>query len=174
MSGTDGLLRERLRQLSRELEEIASEQEFAAPRRQHRVVPGEDIKTEWWMEQVDHLYASRRLRERYLPPSFFGEPAWDILLELFMLDLRGRNASVKTICHASAVAPTTALRWIDILSQHGLIGRVPTPPGDMRMTWWTLTAAGDHAIRNYILAMTRMQAQRTPELLLIEGGRDRG
>jgi DNA-binding MarR family transcriptional regulator len=53
--------------------------------------------------------------------AIFGEPAWDILLELFIVAGHGKKISVTGLCAAAAVPPTTALRWVDKLSTQGLI-----------------------------------------------------
>lgn len=92
-------IRERLLELSKQLESIANgADQSEMPMRLRQPTPGEERKPEWWMKQVRHIYAGRRLRERFLPSGFFGEAAWDILLELFMLDLYDQRATVKRAC----------------------------------------------------------------------------
>ena len=53
----------------------------------------------------------------------FRDPAWDMLLELFVAHQGGRQVSVKSLCHASGVPATTALRHLSLLEKHGLITR---------------------------------------------------
>jgi DNA-binding MarR family transcriptional regulator len=67
----------------------------------------------------------RRLRERYVEPELFGEPAWDILLDLAAARAEHRRVSVTSLCTAAAVAPTTALRWITQMTAMGLLVREP-------------------------------------------------
>ena len=44
---------------------------------------------------------------------FFGEPAWDILLILYVSD--GRAFSIKKLSDQAGLAPTTTLRWVEYL-----------------------------------------------------------
>ena len=164
-------IRERLLELSKQLESIANgADQSVMPTRLRHPMPGEERKPEWWMKQVRHIYAGRRLRERFLPAGFFGEAAWDILLELFMLDLYDQRATVKRACVAASVPPTTALRWIAILEDERLIIR-STSKGDHRVIWLSLTPKGIDTIRRYILALDALRDKPTPEMLLITGGR---
>lgn len=76
--------------------------------------------------QVRNEINGRALRGRYLPKGFFGEPAWQILLELFVdyaEDPDSHAVPVTDLCVASGEAQTTALRWIAILEDHGLLSR---------------------------------------------------
>ncbi|WP_416907370.1 MAG: MarR family transcriptional regulator [Polymorphobacter sp.] len=70
---------------------------------------------------------ARRLRERMLPEGLFADPAWDILLDLTLARLEGRQTPVSSLCIAASVPTTTALRWIKTLLERGLIERRPDP-----------------------------------------------
>lgn len=61
------------------------------------------------------LLWSRRLRARCLDRAEFGEPAWDMLLDLYVAHRERRRVSVSSLCLAAGVPPTTALRWINQL-----------------------------------------------------------
>ena len=65
----------------------------------------------------------RQLRARFLEPSLFADPAWDILLDLTAARAEGRRVSVTSLCIASGVPPTTALRWISLMTDQGLLRR---------------------------------------------------
>ena len=67
----------------------------------------------------------RRLRARHLPGMAFGEPAWDILLDLAISHFWRRETSVTSLCIAADVPSTTALRWISSMTKEGLIVRRP-------------------------------------------------
>jgi DNA-binding MarR family transcriptional regulator len=67
------------------------------------------------------LYTMRRARR--LPPDLLGEPAWDMLLDLMVHYARDRQVSITSAAIASGVPPTTALRWIASLEDHGLVER---------------------------------------------------
>lgn len=66
------------------------------------------------------IYHFRREREKHIS-GIFGEPAWDILLELFINRCKNSNVTVKAVQISSNVPPTTSLRWIRILEKEGLL-----------------------------------------------------
>lgn len=67
-------------------------------------------------------YADRR-RRAAIPGTvgLFGEPAWDILLNLFIAARESRRVSVANACTNASVPEASALRWIAILEKRGLI-----------------------------------------------------
>jgi len=74
-------------------------------------------------DRAEKLYRLRRQRARHFDESLFGEPAWDLLLDLFIQSERGTTVSVSSACVAAAVPTTTALRWISTLMSKGLVDR---------------------------------------------------
>lgn len=80
------------------------------------------------------IYAFRRKRAKWLPEDLFGEPAWDILLELFVMRLQGNPVRVKNVCIASGVPATTALGWINVLEGKGMISS-SADACDHRVRW---------------------------------------
>lgn len=92
------------------------------------------------------IYASRQKRSNFLPFSIFGEAAWDILLDLFINHVRGKDLRTTSVCIASNVPPTTGLRWIGTLERHGLLRRYVLPE-DNRATLVGLTPVGSQAVR---------------------------
>jgi DNA-binding MarR family transcriptional regulator len=69
------------------------------------------------------LYRERRARDLLLGTALFGEPAWDMLLELYIAKAEGRRVTTMSACMASGVPPTTALRWLMKLDEAGLVRR---------------------------------------------------
>lgn len=72
----------------------------------------------------------RRRRNRTLffeDESLFGEPAWDILLDLFIAGLQRKRLPVTSACIGAAVPTTTALRWLALLEERGQVIREPDP-----------------------------------------------
>ncbi len=80
---------------------------------------------------AEELYRMRRKRELIFGAAFgdglFADPAWDLLLDLYVHNARQRRISVSSACLAAAVPTTTALRYITELLKRGLIERVPHP-----------------------------------------------
>ena len=77
------------------------------------------------LERAEDYYRLRREREKHFGGNIFGEPAWDLLLDLFIQGERNKQVSISSACLAAAVPATTALRWIDHLVNEGHVVRVP-------------------------------------------------
>lgn len=88
---------------------------------------------------VSQLRRIRMRRNELLGAPLFRDPAWDMLLELYVAHDQGRDLSVSSVCYASGVAPTTALRHLQRLEEHGLIER-EGDRGDNRRLFVRLTA----------------------------------
>jgi hypothetical protein len=63
----------------------------------------------------------RRARSDVLPREMLGEPAWDLLLELFVADSRGRRITGREVLAGSCVSPNVLSRWLMFLTSEGLI-----------------------------------------------------
>lgn len=79
-----------------------------------------------------HL-AERRVREDALGADLFGEPAWDVLLTLFIAEAEGRRLCVTKLCDEIPVPNTTALRWIFALTDRGMLLREGDPRNRRRV-----------------------------------------
>jgi len=80
------------------------------------------------------LLAARRQREQIFEGNLFGEPAWDILLDLFVAHDERINVSVSSLCIAAAVPPSTGLRWLTNMTAQGILVRRQDPE-DARRVW---------------------------------------
>lgn len=85
------------------------------------------------------LYRARRKRDAIFGIDIFGEPTWDLLLDLYAN--QGDACSISSACIASAAPGTTALRHIANLIEEGLIDRTPDPE-DRRRRFVQLTERG--------------------------------
>lgn len=95
------------------------------------------------------LLAQRVARFDHFSADLFYEPAWDMLLALFVAQEDRRVMNVKTLV-ASAHAPvTTSQRWIDHLHKLKLIDRV-IDPVDRRRIEISLSDSGRTAIIAYL------------------------
>ena len=86
-------------------------------------------------------YRDRRRREEIFGGDLFGEPAWDILLDLFIAAKEAKRISITSACIGAAAPSTTALRWLNILEREGLIER-EGDSNDLRRSYVRLTAVG--------------------------------
>lgn len=99
--------------------------------------------------QIRELIQARRLRDAFFQPGLFGEPAWDILLDLMLAKLERTNVSVSSLCIAAAVPPTTALRCITGMTEGGLLER-SADPNDARRIFISLSSGTEAAMRRYL------------------------
>jgi hypothetical protein len=108
-----------------------------------------------WVELARQTYEDRRRRTKiFRSEELFGEPAWDILLDLFIAAKERRRVSVTSACIGSAVPSTTALRWITILEKQGLLVR-EADPGDARRVYVKLSARGYAAMLEHFASASR-------------------
>ncbi|MBV7267139.1 hypothetical protein [Erythrobacter ani] len=92
-------------------------------------------------ELARSIYEVRRKRESIFENTdLFGEPAWDILLDLYAAHASGKTVSVSSACIGSAAPPTTGLRWLGILADQNLIIR-EHDPNDQRRVYVRLSNA---------------------------------
>jgi len=101
--------------------------------------------------EVRAMIRARRLRDRYLPPELFGEPAWDMLLDLFAARIERVKVAVSSLCIAAAVPPTTALRTIRQMTEQGLFARI-ADPADKRRVFIEMTDQTAAAMQAYVAA----------------------
>ena len=94
-------------------------------------------------------YRFRRVRDSRFPKDVFGEPAWDILLDLFINARRKRPVSITSLCIASSAPATTALRYITLLEQRGLIRRTRAKH-DRRVSYVELTGEAQQAMERHL------------------------
>jgi predicted transcriptional regulator len=99
-------------------------------------------------QTVRSILKARICRRNFFNARLFAEPAWDMLLELFALEIECQRVSISNLCRASGVPGTTALRWIDNLENEGLIIRRDDPL-DQRRVWAELTPKGTDSMRRY-------------------------
>lgn len=98
------------------------------------------------------LRARRRRDTQLCSLGFeFGEPAWDLLLDLFISAQEGCRISVSSACVAANVPATTALRWIAMLTERGLIVREHDPI-DKRRHHLRLSSTAIDAMERYLSA----------------------
>lgn len=110
--------------------------------------------------QIRKTIAQRQMRARFFDDSLFSDPAWDMLLDLAAAHIENVNVSVTSLCIASAVPSTTALRWINRMIEVGLFQRVEDK-SDGRRSFIGLTDKGMSAITHYFEALEKQDQSLT-------------
>jgi hypothetical protein len=99
-----------------------------------------------WLKET---YWRRSLRSKYFNQDYFtGEAAWNILLDLASSHIEGKLISVTSACLASGVPPTTALRWISLLIDDGMVEK-ENDYSDKRRTFMRISERGMSLIYSY-------------------------
>lgn len=107
------------------------------------------------LETAIRAYAERQDRGKHFDSShLFGEPAWDILLDLYIHQARNETVSVKSATMGSGASTMTALRWFQVLESEGLICSEEDPL-DGRRRLLRLTAEGYESITRYLAEIAR-------------------
>ena len=92
--------------------------------------------------------AKRDRRSFVFGADFFADPAWDMILDLTLATLLRRRVSVTSLCIASRVPPTTALRHISIMVEEGLFQR-QRDECDGRRSFILLTPRAERLVARY-------------------------
>lgn len=139
--------------------ETASEQQSGAHATTPAPLYGTDLKVKRrrYANLAREAYAVRRRRGAiFANDEIFGEPAWDILLDLYIAHVESKPVSVSSACIGSAAPPTTGLRWLGVLAEQELILRQHDPE-DQRRVLVYLTEKGLASMDEYF-ASTGMAA----------------
>jgi DNA-binding MarR family transcriptional regulator len=99
-------------------------------------------------KMIREIIRMRRKRDQFFEKELFADPAWDILLELYLGVLSQQRVTITSLCAAAAVPPTTGLRWIGILEAKGLINR-RADPFDGRRVFMSLSTEGLQRMEEY-------------------------
>lgn len=97
---------------------------------------------------IRQIIRNRQARARFFDGELFADPAWDILLDLTAARAEHARVSVTSLCIASGVPPTTALRWIGQMTDAGLLKRVEDP-SDRRRAFIALTDSAADGMSRY-------------------------
>jgi len=110
-------------------------------------------------EAVRWLIKARRERARYLNSDLFFDPAWDILLDLLRAELAMQRVSVSSLCIASGVPATTALRYLKTMAERGMIIR-HADTRDGRRVFVELAPKISQDLRRYVVEVIQVDRAR--------------
>jgi hypothetical protein len=106
---------------------------------------------------IRRIIRQRQLRARFFDGDLFADPAWDMLLDLTAARAEHTRVSVTSLCIASGVPPTTALRWIGQMTDSGLLQRVEDET-DRRRAFIALTDQAADAMARYFAELGNQAA----------------
>jgi len=95
------------------------------------------------------ITSARRKLGTHLDAALFANPGLDIMLFLFAEGLGGATVTTNACCAAAGVPRTTALRWIKLLQDRGLV-LGSDDISDRRVTMLALSASGRQTIRTWL------------------------
>lgn len=92
----------------------------------------------------------RRILRRQLmgSPELFGEPAWDMLLDLFVHECEGKLLAMSSLCISAGIPTSSAMKLIQKLCDAGLLERIPDQH-DGRRSLMRLCPSIAHRLRAY-------------------------
>lgn len=106
---------------------------------------------------VRAVLRQRQKRNELFGAELFADPAWDMLLDLTAARAEHRRVSVTSLCIASGVPATTALRWIGQMVESGLLARVRDTE-DARRAFIELTERSVEAMTRYFADVAPAEA----------------
>lgn len=100
--------------------------------------------------QNARIVARRRLLRRQLlgASDLFGEPAWDMLLDLFIRQGEGGLLPMSSLCLSADIPHSSAMKLIQRLCDAGLLERLPDPR-DGRRSLIRISPDTGHRLRAY-------------------------
>lgn len=106
------------------------------------------------------ILKSRQLRTNYFNRAMFGEPAWDVLLALFITEKTEGRQSIGQIAEWIKAPLTTVTRWIDYLEKERLVIR-EAHPNDRRIIFIRLLEKGRERLDAYLGGMPWTPAEES-------------
>jgi DNA-binding MarR family transcriptional regulator len=110
---------------------------------------GVTVTSDELLKLAKSLIKERSYRTKYFGDMDFFDPAWDILLDLYVCKETGRQVSVSSACIASNVPPTTALRYLSSMTDQGILIRV-LDETDGRRIFVALSDTSHSLMRQYL------------------------
>lgn len=105
---------------------------------------------------AERIYRARRNREQIFEDDIFADPAWDIMLDLFIRSQRNEQVSISSACHAACVPEATALRHLNALTEKDYVVRI-SHATDRRSTMLMMTPAAAGLMKTWLSAFAADQ-----------------
>ncbi|WP_267383395.1 winged helix DNA-binding protein [Sphingomonas sp. GC_Shp_2] len=112
------------------------------------------------IDVAQRAYALNERRTALMGEGLFGDPAWNIMLDLFLSECEGRPLCVTSVCVGARASSATALRYIALLRARGLLDRIADTV-DKRRTYVRLTDRGWNAMVDLLDGERGAEAERS-------------
>jgi hypothetical protein len=149
-----GPLAERFARLIEIAEELALEVGASVAEKRPRIAEVDPARSaaavQCALQPAKELMACRRQREKLFGKELFSDPAWDILLDLFIAQSERRDVAIGSACIVAAVPFTSGLRWCQLLEKRELVYRT-RDPRDGRRIFLRLTDKAFEMVRSALL-----------------------
>jgi DNA-binding MarR family transcriptional regulator len=114
-----------------------------------RVLTPEQTRARTLLSLARKEFENRRSRRKVFGSAMFGEPAWEMLLALYINDASGPRQTSATLLHFSGSSASTGKRWMRFLLTNDLVSREPHPV-DARTYFVMLTDKARGMIETYL------------------------
>ena len=111
-----------------------------------------ELSQEQLIARARVILHSRQARARHFSRVMFGEPAWDILLLLYVDDLSGQRFTLGKLAEQIDTPLSTVIRWVDYLELQKLAER-QRHPTDKRIIFVRLLPKGRQKMDDYLREM---------------------
>lgn len=117
------------------------------------------LSDDQYLALAEGLYACRQLIEnKSIKAGMFGDPAWNILLDLFIAYMRDKCVCVTDTALAGNVPVPTALRWLSNLERTSFIER-RRDLTDRRRSFVYLSETGISYVKDILSEMSALIAK---------------
>ncbi len=93
------------------------------------------------IQRAERLLGWSRLKAETLNlgSGLFADSCWNMCLDVYICDLKDQKITVSSIAHSSGIPMTTAMRYINVMVEEGLLEKSPNP-SDNRMIFISTSA----------------------------------
>jgi hypothetical protein len=114
-----------------------------------------DCERQTLLQRALETMEKRKLRRKFFSPDLLGEPAFDMLLALYVTNASPPTLSLRILSPLLGVPETTAARWLQVLEGEGLALSVAAKSGECGSIHATLTEKGRVALDEYFRATSK-------------------
>ena len=112
----------------------------------------EEARRQLLLDRARTTMEMRQLRHRFFNPAMFGEPAFDMLLALYVTEARPPMVSLRVLSPLVGISEYSAARWLKFLVGEGLAFSVGGD-GDRGQIQAAITGKGRIAMEEYLKAL---------------------